>query len=237
MQPLWRWLALLLCAVLALQLFFVVRIATMAHLDPASTSFQRSDAWQLLNAGQMQQWRQQWVPYAQISEHLKRAVVASEDDGFVEHSGVEWDAIERAWERNQRAEEKAAAAGRSPQKVYGGSTITQQLAKNLLLSGERSFLRKGQELVLAKLLELFLDKRRILEIYLNHVEWGPGIFGAEAAAQQYFGKPASRLNAAEAARLAVMLPQPKRFAQQPQSRYLAQRARLLQRRMAHTVLP
>lgn len=237
MQPLWRWLALLLCAVLALQLFFVVRIATMAHLDPASTSFQRSDAWQLLNAGQMQQWRQQWAPYAQISEHLKRAVVASEDDGFVEHSGVEWDAIERAWERNQRAEEKAAAAGRSPQKVYGGSTITQQLAKNLLLSGERSFLRKGQELVLAKLLELFLDKRRILEIYLNHVEWGPGIFGAEAAAQQYFGKPASRLNAAEAARLAVMLPQPKRFAQQPQSRYLAQRARLLQRRMAHTVLP
>ena len=237
MQPLWRWLALLLCAVLALQLFFVVRIATMAHLNPASTSFQRSDAWQLLNAGQMQQWRQQWAPYAQISEHLKRAVVASEDDGFVEHSGVEWDAIERAWERNQRAEEKAAAAGRSPQKVYGGSTITQQLAKNLLLSGERSFLRKGQELVLAKLLELFLDKRRILEIYLNHVEWGPGIFGAEAAAQQYFGKPASRLNAAEAARLAVMLPQPKRFAQQPQSRYLAQRARLLQRRMAHTVLP
>lgn len=237
MQPLWRWLALLLCAVLALQLFFVVRIAAMARLDPASTSFQRSDAWQLLNARQMQRWRQQWVPYAQISDHLKRAVVASEDDGFVEHSGVEWDAIERAWERNQRAEEKAAATGRSPQKVYGGSTITQQLAKNLQLSGERSFLRKGQELVLAKLLELFLDKRRILEIYLNHVEWGPGIFGAEAAAQQYFGKPASRLSAAEAARLAVMLPQPKRFAQQPQSRYLAQRARLLQRRMVHTVLP
>ena len=236
-QPVWRWLALLLCGALVLELFFVLRIATMVVVDPASTSFQRSEAWQLLNAGKLGQWHQQWVPYAQISDHLKRAVVAAEDDGFVDHDGVEWDAIEKAWERNQRAEEKAGAAGRKPVKIYGGSTITQQLAKNLLLSGERHFARKGQELVLAKLLELFLTKQRILEIYLNHVEWGPGIFGAEAAAQQYFRKPASRLSAAEAARLAVMLPQPKRFALQPQSSYLAQRARIVMRRMGHTELP
>lgn len=237
MQPVWRWLALLLCAALLLELFFVGRIAAMAVLDPASTSVQRSEAWQLLGEGKLNQWRQQWVPYAQISDHLKRAVVASEDDGFVEHSGVEWDAIEKAWERNQRAEARAQAAGRPPAKIYGGSTITQQLAKNLLLSGERQFARKGQELVLAKLLELFLSKQRILEIYLNHVEWGPGVFGAEAASGYYFGKPAAQLSAAEAARLAVMLPQPKRFALQPKSSYLAQRARTIMRRMGTAVLP
>ena len=237
MTRVWRWLALLLSGALILELFFVGRIATMAVIDPASTSFQRSEAWQLLTNGKIHQWRQQWLPYAQISDHLKRAVVAAEDDGFVDHSGVEWEAIEKAWERNQRAEEKALAAGRAPVKIYGGSTITQQLAKNLLLAGERHFARKGQELLLAKLLELFLSKQRILEIYLNHVEWGPGIFGAEAAARQYFGKSAARLNAAEAARLAVMLPQPKRFALQPQSRYLAQRARLLMRRMENTSIP
>lgn len=237
MHPVWRWLALLLCGALLLELFFVGRIAAMVVIDPASTSVQRSEAWQLLQDGKIRQWRHQWVPYAQISDHLKRAVVAAEDDGFVDHAGIEWDAIEKAWERNQRAEARAQAAGRAPAKVYGGSTITQQLAKNLLLSGERQFARKGQELVLAKLLELFLTKQRILEIYLNHVEWGPGVFGAEAAAGYYFGKPASRLSPAEAARLAVMLPQPKRFALQPESRYLAQRARLIMRRMAHTVLP
>ncbi|WP_200843633.1 monofunctional biosynthetic peptidoglycan transglycosylase [Pantoea sp. 18069] len=237
MQPVWRWLALLLCGALLLELFFVGRIAAMAVIDPSSTSVQRSEAWQQLRNGEIHRWRQQWVPYAQISDHLKRAVVAAEDDGFVDHSGIEWDAIEKAWERNQRAEARAPAAGRAPAKIYGGSTITQQLAKNLLLSGERQFARKGQELVLAKLLELFLTKQRILEIYLNHVEWGPGIFGAEAAAGYYFGKPAARLSPAEAARLAVMLPQPKRFALQPQSTYLAQRARAIMRRMGHTVLP
>jgi monofunctional biosynthetic peptidoglycan transglycosylase len=237
MQPVWRWLALLLCAAALLELFFVGRIAAMAMLDPASTTVQRSQAWQALRSGEIQHWRHQWVDYPQISDHLKRAVIAAEDDGFVDHSGVEWDAIEKAWERNQRAEELAQAAGRAPTKIYGGSTITQQLAKNLLLSGERQFARKGQELVLAKLLELFLTKQRILEIYLNHVEWGPGVFGAEAAAGYYFGKPAARLSAAEAARLAVMLPQPKRFALQPKSSYLAQRARTIMRRMGHTVLP
>lgn len=237
MQAVWRALALLLCGALLLELFFVGRIAAMVVIDPASTSFQRSEAWQLLQAGKLGQWRQQWVPYARISDHLKRAVVAAEDDGFVDHGGIEWDAIEKAWERNQRLEQRAQAAGRAPAKVYGGSTITQQLAKNLLLSGERQFARKGQELVLAKLLELFLSKQRILEIYLNHVEWGPGVFGAEAAAGYYFGKPAARLNQAEAARLAVMLPQPKRFALQPDSRYLAQRARAIMRRMGHTTLP
>ena len=139
------------------------------------------------------------MPYAQISPHLKRAVIASEDAGFAEHSGVEWDAIEQAWEKNQRAEaraEKAQTRGAAPAepraapKVVGGSTITQQLAKNLFLSGERTVLRKGQEFVLTLMLEGLLSKQRILEIYLNNVEWGEGMFGAQAAARHYFRKDA-----------------------------------------------
>jgi monofunctional biosynthetic peptidoglycan transglycosylase len=149
-------------------------------------------------------------------------VIASEDDGFVNHDGVDWNAIEKAWERNNRAEQLAAkASARAPDrpvraaKIRGGSTITQQLAKNLLLSGERTLLRKGQEFVLTLLLERMLSKQRILEIYLNSVEWGDGVFGAEAAAQRYYKKSASRLNSQEAARLAVMLPAPKRFEKTP----------------------
>jgi monofunctional biosynthetic peptidoglycan transglycosylase len=191
---------------LALQLFFVLRIAALAWWDPASTSFQRSEAVRILRQKNSLPWRQQWQPYDRISVHLKRAVVVSEDDIFAQHDGVQWDAIEKAWTQNNRAQQKAAqapASRSSAPKIVGGSTITQQLAKNLFLSGERTLLRKGQEMVLALTLEALLSKERILEIYLNSVEWGEGVFGAEAAARHYFRKPASRLSAYEAARLAV----------------------------------
>ncbi|AEB86139.1 monofunctional biosynthetic peptidoglycan transglycosylase [Alicycliphilus denitrificans] len=238
MRALLRWIALVLLALLALQLFFVARIAAMAVLAPESTSFQRSEAWAQLRQDGGLRWRQQWLPYAQISDHLKRAVVTSEDDNFVNHDGVDWDAIERAWERNARAEALAAKAPatRAP-RIRGGSTITQQLAKNLLLSGERNYVRKGQEFVLTLLLEQLLSKRRILEIYLNSVEWGTGIFGAEAAAQHYFKKSARQLTAPEAARLAVMLPAPKRFEKTPNSAYLAGRTRTIVARMGNAELP
>lgn len=236
MKAAWRAVALLLGAAVLLQLFFVLRIALMAVSDPASTSVQRSQAWQLATGPKDWRWRQQWVPYARISDHLKRAVLTSEDDGFVDHGGVQWEAIEKAWERNVRAQARAAHSSR-PVRIYGGSTVTQQLAKNLLLSGERSFLRKGLELVLAKTLELLLDKRRILELYLNSVEWGTGVFGAEAAAQHYFRKSAAQLSAPEAARLAVMLPQPRYYETTPQSPYLLARARAVLRRMGGTSLP
>jgi monofunctional biosynthetic peptidoglycan transglycosylase len=136
--------------------------------------------------------------HPQISDHLKRAVIASEDGSFVYHDGVDWDALEKAWARNAKAEEQARGArswrpNARPPKIVGGSTITQQLAKNLLLSGERTLLRKGQEFVLTMALEHMLSKQRILEIYLNNVEWGEGVFGAEAAAQHYFRKSASKL--------------------------------------------
>lgn len=244
MRALLRWIALVLLAFVALQLFFVGRIAAMAVLDPESTSFQRSEAWAQISQDGPLRWRQQWLPYAHISDHLKRAVIASEDDNFVNHDGVDWDAIEKAWERNAKAEAQAAqlqeSAPTRPQrapKIRGGSTITQQLAKNLLLSGERNYVRKAQEFVLTLLLEQLLPKQRILEIYLNNVEWGAGIFGAEAAAQHYFKKSARQLTAPEAARLAVMLPAPKRFEKTPNSAYLAGRTRTIVGRMGRAELP
>ena len=243
MKPVLRLIGCLLLAGLALQLFFVLRIAAMVVIDPQSTAFQRSEMWQIaLRDGAEAGWRQQWVPYDQISDQLKRAVIASEDAGFGEHGGVEWDAIEKARERNAKAEARAARAeaqGRTAAepKLRGGSTITQQLAKNLLLSGERTLLRKGQELMLSLTLELLLDKRRILEIYLNNVEWGEGVFGAEAAAQHYFRKSASRLSAQEAARLAVMLPSPKFYEKRPRSPYLNGRTATIAARMGAVALP
>ena len=233
-----RWLGLFLLAGLALQVFFVGRIALMAVVAPQSTAFERSQAWQIATSKGELPWRQQWVDYPQISERLKRAVIASEDDGFATHDGVDWDALEKAWARNSKAEQRAEQRkSTKPPKVVGGSTITQQLAKNLMLSGERTLLRKGQEFVLALLLEQLLSKQRILEIYLNHVEWGEGVFGAEAASQHYFRKPASQLSAYEAARLAVMLPRPKYFEKLPNSAYLSSRASTIVARMGDAQLP
>lgn len=246
MKPLLRVLGLLLLALLALQLYFVLRIAAMAVVAPESTSFERSEAWRITAEKGKLPWSQQWVPYAQISDNLKRAVIASEDDGFDSHGGVDWEAIQKAWDKNAKAEQRAAArkpanpqavATVKPPKIVGGSTITQQLAKNLFLAGERTLVRKGQELVITLLLEQFLSKQRILEIYLNHVEWGEGVFGAEAAAQHYFRKPASKLNAYEAARLAVMLPRPKYFEKLPNSGYLSSRAGVIMGRMGDAQLP
>ena len=244
MKALARWLLLAVAAVVALQLFFVLRIAAMALVAPESTAFQRSEAWRIAHEGKNGlRWRQQWVPYARISDNLKRAVIASEDDGFAFHDGVDWEAMEKAWQKNSKAEEQAArraqlAPNRArPPKVVGGSTITQQLAKNLFLSGERTLLRKGQEMLITLMLEAFLPKQRILEIYLNSVEWGEGVFGAEAAAQHYFRKPAAQLNAWEAARLAVMLPRPRYFEKLPNSPYLAERSEVIVGRMNSVVLP
>jgi monofunctional biosynthetic peptidoglycan transglycosylase len=238
MRRLLHWASLLILTGLCLQVFFVGRIALMAFIAPESTSFERSQAWQIASAKGNLPWRQEWVPYAQISDNLKRAVISSEDDGFASHDGVDWDALEKAWAKNTKAEQRAGQSKvAKPPKVVGGSTITQQLAKNLLLSGERNLLRKGQELVLTLLLEQLLGKQRILEIYLNNVEWGEGVFGAQAAAQHYYRKPASQLSAFEAARLAVMLPRPKYFEKLPNSGYLTARAVVITARMGDAQLP
>ena len=234
---------LLLCGV-ALQLYFLARIALMTVVDPQSTTFQRSEIWRLGVERHRVLWSQEWRAYARLGDPLKRAVIASEDARFADHTGVEWDAIESAWERNQRAEARAArAAGAAPTrpaapaKVVGGSTITQQLAKNLFLSGERNFARKGQEFAITMMLEALLSKQRILEIYLNNVEWGEGLFGAQAAARHYFQTDADRLGALQAARLAVMLPAPKRFEKRPASPYVLDRAATVAARMGAVELP
>ncbi|HSH92291.1 MAG TPA: transglycosylase domain-containing protein [Ramlibacter sp.] len=249
MRAILRWVGLLVIAAVALQVFFIVRIALAATMDPQSTTFQRSEGWRIATQRDKLRWRQQWVDYDAISDNLKRAVIASEDGSFTNHDGVDWEAVEKAWQRNAQAEERAAkqrprpaaaAPGRPaarPPKIVGGSTITQQLAKNLLLSGERTLLRKGQEFILTFALEKMLSKQRILEIYLNNVEWGEGVFGAEAAARHYYRKPASQLTAYESARLAVMLPRPKYFEKLPNSGYLASRAGTIVARMRGADLP
>lgn len=266
LTPLARLLLLVGLAFFLLQLYFVTRIALMNVLPPESTAFQRSEALRVLKSTGALTWRQEWVPYSQISGNLKRAVIASEDASFTEHDGVDLEALEKAWEKNSQAEQRAQklaerqaaqAAARKPAKlaanaaptpatarptakppkIIGGSTITQQLAKNLFLSGERTLLRKGEELVLTLMLESLLSKQRILEIYLNNVEWGEGIFGAEAAAQHYFRKSAARLSPYEAARLAVMLPRPRYFETRPNSSYLASRANTIVARMGGVEVP
>jgi monofunctional glycosyltransferase len=244
-----RFAGLLALSLLALQIVFVLRIALMAWVDPQSTTFQRSEMWRLVTQRRPLEWAQQWVALERISPNLQRAVIASEDAAFVEHVGVDWEAVERAWERNQRAESRAGtrarpatrpgapAKPRHPPKLVGGSTITQQLAKNLLLSGERTAVRKAQELVLTLALEALLSKQRILEIYLNNVEWGEGLFGAQAAARHYFRVDAARLGPEPAARLAVMLPAPKLFERAPSSSYVLDRAAVIVARMGAVDLP
>lgn len=272
LRPLLSLVLLIVLAFFLLQLYFVGRIALMNLIPPESTAFQRSEVLRVVRTTGALRWRQDWVPYSQISVHLKRAVIASEDASFVEHDGVDLEALEKAWEKNALAEQRAqklaerqaqaarkqstkqasnttkTSAGASPSpntprpavkppKIIGGSTITQQLAKNLFLSSERTLLRKGEELVLTLMLESLLSKQRILEIYLNHVEWGEGVFGAEAAAQHYFRKSAARLSPYEAARLAVMLPRPRYFETRPNSGYLAMRANTIVARMGGVEAP
>jgi monofunctional biosynthetic peptidoglycan transglycosylase len=239
----WRLVGLFVIAALSLQVYFALRIALMAVVDPQSTSFQRSEAWRMAFTQHRITWSQSWVDYPAIAQTLKRAVVASEDAGFSDHGGVDWDSIEKARERNQKAQARAERQlkqkpGRTAEpRLRGGSTISQQLSKNLFLSGERTIARKAQELLITLMMEGLLSKQRILEIYLNNVEWGEGLFGAQAAARHYFRVDAAKLGPEQAARLAVMLPAPKRFEKQPSSAYVLGRAAVIVARMPAVEVP
>ena len=169
----------------------------------------------------------QWVPYERISNNLKRAMVAAEDSKFVDHEGFDWEGIQLAMEKNQKK-------GRV---VAGGSTITQQLAKNLFLTPSRSYWRKAEEAVITVMLEAFLPKRRILEIYLNVIEWGSGVFGAEAAAKRYFGVSAAQLSPEQAARLAAMAPNPRFYERNQGAPGLAKKTGIILARMPSAELP
>jgi monofunctional biosynthetic peptidoglycan transglycosylase len=222
------WLILLpLSLFLLLQLYFFLQICWWIDHNPDSTSFMREQLSTLQSKNPQAKLEHVWVPYSKISKNLKRAIIASEDANFSEHEGIDWDALEVAFQKN-------AKKGKV---VAGGSTITQQLAKNLFLSGSRSYVRKGQEFIITYMLEGMMDKERIFEIYLNSVEWGVGVFGAEAAARHYYGVAASNLGAAQAAKLAVMLPNPRFYDKNRNSTYLRNRAALILRRMGSAELP
>ncbi|WP_331693099.1 monofunctional biosynthetic peptidoglycan transglycosylase [Pandoraea sputorum] len=227
----WQWagyfITLLIVGVLATQLYYFLQIGWWVRFNPQSTAFMRAAEARLHETDPKATLRHQWVSYDQISRNLKRAIIASEDANFVNHDGYEIDAMLGAWEKNQKK-------GRI---VAGGSTISQQLAKNLFLSSEKSYLRKAEEFTITWMLEFWMDKQRIFEIYLNSVEWGEGVFGAEAAARYYYGIPASKLSPWQAARLAVMLPRPRYFDTHRNSPYLAQRAGVIARRMGAAELP
>lgn len=213
--------------VLLVQLYFFARIWWWVDHNPGSTSFMRQQITVLQEKNPGAKLQHVWVPYDRISKNLKRAIIASEDSNFSEHEGIDWDALQKAYEKNTR----------KGKVVAGGSTITQQLAKNLFLSGDRSYLRKGQEFIITYMIEYWMDKQRIFEIYLNVVEWGSGVFGAEAAARHYYGVSAANLGASQAAKLAVMLPDPRFYDKHRSSDYLARRTGLILRRMGSAELP
>ncbi len=226
-----RWVGFALVAallfVLAVQLWYFGWIAWWRWNNPGETAFMAREEAVIRQRNPKAELKHRWVPYANISVHLKRAVITSEDARFSEHEGVDWEAIEKAYKENMKRGRPAK----------GGSTITQQLAKNLFLSPDRSYVRKGQELVITYMIEALWDKRRILEVYLNVVEWGEGIFGAEAAARHYYGVAASQLAPEQAARLAAYLPSPKRYGRVRSGPYLDRRSANIARHMPDAVVP
>jgi monofunctional glycosyltransferase len=227
----WKAIAYPLCTVLVAlvlyQLWFLAQILYWKHNNPGMTRFMELRLESMRDSDRSARLQQRWVDYSRVSGNLKRAIIAAEDAKFLDHEGFDWEGIQRAMEKNQRR----------GQYVAGGSTISQQLAKNLFLSGERSVMRKMQEAVITGQLEALLSKRRIFEIYLNVVEWGEGVFGAEAAARHYFGISAAMLNAEQAARLAAMLPRPRYYDRHRDSPYLAQYATTIRARMEYAQVP
>ncbi len=224
---LWRVILMVLVLFLLLQLYFFAQICWWIDHNPGSTSFMRQQLSVLQEKKTDAKLKQQWLAYDKISSNVKRAIIASEDANFSDHEGVDWDALLKAYEKNHK----------KGKVVAGGSTITQQLAKNLFLSGSRSYLRKGQEFLITFMIEAVMDKERIFEIYLNVVELGVGVFGVDAAAQHYYRVSASKVSASQAARLAVMLPNPRYYDTHRGTPYIKKRTALILRRMGSAELP
>jgi monofunctional biosynthetic peptidoglycan transglycosylase len=221
-----RTIIALILFIVAYQVWLLGNVLWWKWMNPSTTSFMSLRLHELREKDPQAKLQYVWVPYERISVSLKRAVVAAEDDKFVDHEGFDWDGMQKALEKNQRK-------GKS---VAGGSTISQQLAKNLFLTPSRSYVRKAEEAVITVMIELLWDKRRILEVYLNVVEWGNGIFGAEAAARRYYNIPAAQLNASQAAHIAVMLPNPRKFEKTYPPRLISHSGRVLAR-MASAEVP
>jgi monofunctional biosynthetic peptidoglycan transglycosylase len=231
-RPFWLrligWALVAFIATLALlHAYVAVTIWWWRDHPPRETAFMAERLAELRSHNPRAELRYRFVPYERISTSLKRAMIAAEDSHFVEHEGFDWDGIQTALEKNQRK-------GRI---VAGGSTITQQLAKNLFLSPSRSYWRKAEEAVITVMLEYMLDKERIFELYLNVIEWGNGVFGAEAAAQRYFGTTAARVSPEQAARLAAMAPNPRFYERNPDAPGLRRKIGIILARMPAAELP
>ncbi|MGH9794812.1 MAG: monofunctional biosynthetic peptidoglycan transglycosylase [Candidatus Acidiferrales bacterium] len=230
-RSIWRWtrrlVLLLAAAVIGWHGWIFWQVWRLREENPNRTAFMEQGLARLHERNPQARLKHRWAPYGQISVHLKRAVVAAEDQKFLSHEGFDWDEVEKAYERNLQ----------SQRVVRGASTISQQLAKNLFLTQQRTYWRKAEEAVITLMIEGTLPKRRILEIYLNVIEWGNGVYGAEAAARHYYGKSASGLSADEAARLAAMIPNPRFYDRRRSTPWLEQRTELLLSQMEFVPVP
>lgn len=202
-------------------------IITYRAVAPHETAFMKMRMSQFQDEGRDVTLDYRWVPYDQISTNLKKALIASEDARFAEHGGFDWSGIQNAMKRNQR----------SGQVKAGGSTISQQLAKNLFLNESRSYIRKGEEAAITAMMEAVTDKDRIFELYLNSIEWHYGVFGAEAASQYFYKKPVAKLSKQQAAKLAARVPAPLFYADHPKSKRLRGKTNIILRRMGSAELP
>ena len=222
-----RGLVLFFTLLFLYQLWIFLHVCWWIKFNPSSSAFMKDRLNIIQEEKPDAELKYQWVDYANISNNLKRAVIASEDAKFVDHEGFDWEGIERAYEKNLK----------KGKIVAGGSTISQQLAKNLFLSTKRTPWRKGEEALITVMLENVLSKRRILEIYLNVIEWGNGVFGAEAASRHYYKTSAAKLSSAQAAKLAAMIPNPRYYDAHKSTRYLNRRTATIQARMRYAEVP
>ena len=231
MKKLWTWTwriaGLLLLVLLLYQLWFFAHIVWWTKYNPSTSAFMDQQLVKLQSTHPDAELRHQWVPYEKISNHLKRAIIASEDAKFVDHEGFDWEGIQKAYEKNLK----------KGKIVAGGSTISQQLAKNLFLSTKRTPWRKVEEAIITVMLEQMMSKQRIFEIYLNVIEWGNGVFGAESAARYYYRVSAAQLSTAQAAKLAAMVPNPRYYDQHREARGLLRKTDIILRRMNDAEIP
>jgi len=230
-KKLWRWLwrGVLLGIVLILlyQLWLFAHICWWIKFNPSTSAFMETRLEMMLDTNSEATLQHEWVDYEKISPNLKHALIASEDANFVDHEGFDWEGIQKAYEKNLR----------KGKVVAGGSTISQQLAKNLFLSTKRTPWRKGEEIIITVMLEKVMDKKRIFEIYLNVIEWGNGVFGAEAAARHYYNVSAAQLSAPQAAKLAAMVPNPRFYDKHREAGGLLKKTGIILSRMNDSEIP
>jgi monofunctional biosynthetic peptidoglycan transglycosylase len=231
MKRAWRWVArivlLLIAAVCVYQFWIMGSVVWWIWFNPSTSAFMEERLQVLHQKDPEAVLHHQWVPYERISINLKRALIAAEDAKFLDHDGFDWEAIQKAYEKNLK----------KGKVVAGGSTISQQLAKNLFLSGRRTPWRKAEEALITLMIEHLMSKRRIFEIYLNIIEWGNGVFGAQAAARYYYGVSAANLDPEQAARLAAMVPKPRFYDRVRETPLLERRTAIILERMYQVQVP